>query len=264
MASLKLITLITLSQFLGPSYLLATPELVLPQDTKNLAVSHYIDETPNHESVLISGGKFHGLQVGSTLTAFRKLRQPTATLWIPTGTIQVTEMQDEVSVANILENGTDRSRRLYPKFPGIMASDILVENRVTISQRVHIAPTLTLRYDEIFDDPKSSPETFEISRAGQSALIDKASVFVSQHLPILLVEGFTDEEGPSDANQIESYQRAQTVRQFLINHMGFAPDRVLAVGQGENETIDDSKTPGFRERNRRIVIKAIGNNIGSL
>ena len=48
-----------------------------------------------------------------------------------------------------------------------------------------------------------------------------------------------------------------TVRQFLVDELGFDPDRVLAVGYGESEQTDGSMAPGSEIANRRIILKAV-------
>ena len=70
--------------------------------------------------------------------------------------------------------------------------------------------------------------SFELSHDGIARLREAARTYASARIGLLMVEGYTDAAGPTGANQVESYQRALTVRQFLIDDMGFDPDRVLA------------------------------------
>jgi chemotaxis protein MotB len=96
-----------------------------------------------------------------------------------------------------------------------------------------------------------------LSRQGVKKLREAARVYSNARLSLLMVEGYTDHKGPTAVNQVESYQRAMTVRQFLIDDMGFDPDRVLAIGYGESEQVDGKMAPGFEVANRRIVLKAV-------
>ena len=80
-------------------------------------------------------------------------------------------------------------------------------------------------------------------------------MFQNYRLPVLFVEAYTDDKGPANANQLESYQRALTVRQFLINEMGFQPSRVVAIGQGELENVAPGYVDGYINSNRRVVLK---------
>ena len=72
-----------------------------------------------------------------------------------------------------------------------------------------------------------------------------------------MIEGHTDQNGSSSDNQIESYQRALTIRQFIIDELNMDENRIIAVGFGESEIIDDSYVAGYRQNNRRIVFKTV-------
>ena len=74
-----------------------------------------------------------------------------------------------------------------------------------------------------------------------------------------MVIGHTDSSGPAEANQIESYQRAVVVRQYLIDTLGFDADRVVALGKGEDELPEEPLTPNYKQRARRIVVKVVNN-----
>jgi OOP family OmpA-OmpF porin len=49
-----------------------------------------------------------------------------------------------------------------------------------------------------------------------------------------------------------SQRRADSVRNYLVNKLGVAPDRIKAVGYGPTRPIADNKTKAGKERNRRI------------
>ena len=65
------------------------------------------------------------------------------------------------------------------------------------------------------------------------------------------VEGHTDDTGADDANQKLSEQRAESVRQYLVEK-GIAAERVTSVGYGETRPVGDNKTKEGRAQNRRI------------
>ena len=65
------------------------------------------------------------------------------------------------------------------------------------------------------------------------------------------------DQGTAEQNQIESYQRALTVRQFIIDDLGFDESRVTAIGLGETEAISEVILPGNADRSRRIVLKVV-------
>jgi len=69
----------------------------------------------------------------------------------------------------------------------------------------------------------------------------------------IIVAGHTDSRGSSSANQRLSLARAESVRTFLVN-AGVSPDRIRAVGRGEDEPIADNRTSEGRANNRRVEI----------
>jgi outer membrane protein OmpA-like peptidoglycan-associated protein len=69
----------------------------------------------------------------------------------------------------------------------------------------------------------------------------------------LTVVGHTDSVGTDAANQALSLARAQAVRNFLIAH-GVSPNRIRAVGRGENQPVAQNDTPENRAQNRRVEI----------
>ena len=68
-----------------------------------------------------------------------------------------------------------------------------------------------------------------------------------------LIEGHTDNVGGDQYNLQLSQQRAESVRQYLIDNFSIAPDRLSAEGFGESRPIASNSTPAGREKNRRVV-----------
>ena len=120
-----------------------------------------------------------------------------------------------------------------------------------------ILPQVSLSYGDLFIDPKAHPQTFELKAAALEMLKAQTQGFAESRVPLLMIEGYTDHNGSQADNQVESYQRAMTIRQHLIDDLGFDENRVVAIGYGESELADTSMTPGYAQVNRRIVIKAI-------
>ena len=69
----------------------------------------------------------------------------------------------------------------------------------------------------------------------------------------LTVVGHTDSVGTDAANQALSLARAQAVRNYLIAN-GVSPNRIRAVGRGENQPVAQNDTPENRAQNRRVEI----------
>ena len=78
----------------------------------------------------------------------------------------------------------------------------------------------------------------------------------------LAIEGHTDNIGGDEANMKLSEQRADAVRDFLVQQ-GLAQDTVTAVGVGKAEPVGDNSTSEGRQKNRRVEIIVSGEVIGA-
>ena len=70
----------------------------------------------------------------------------------------------------------------------------------------------------------------------------------------LIIEGHTDSHGGDDLNQKLSQERAESVRQYMINAMRIPTYRLIATGYGETRPVASNETQSGRARNRRIDI----------
>jgi outer membrane protein OmpA-like peptidoglycan-associated protein len=98
--------------------------------------------------------------------------------------------------------------------------------------------------------------------SGKHELLPGAQAVLSQVAEALLagdpdatfvVEGYTDSQGKEDTNYTLSVNRANAVRDYLIQHE-IAADRITAVGYGEDRAVADNSTPEGRANNRRVEI----------
>ena len=73
------------------------------------------------------------------------------------------------------------------------------------------------------------------------------------------IEGHTDSVGTDEYNKKLSEDRANSVRQFIIDKYGIDGSRLSAVGYGEEDPIDTNDTVEGRQKNRRVeaVIEAV-------
>ena len=78
----------------------------------------------------------------------------------------------------------------------------------------------------------------------------------------LAIEGHTDNIGSDEGNMKLSQQRADAVREFLVQQ-GLAADTVTAVGLGKAEPVADNSTNEGRQKNRRVEIIVSGEAIGA-
>jgi OOP family OmpA-OmpF porin len=77
-----------------------------------------------------------------------------------------------------------------------------------------------------------------------------------------VIEGHTDNTNTVAYNQKLSEERANSVRQYLINNFGIKASRLTAVGYGLTKPIASNSTEEGKQKNRRVqaVIKAMKKN----
>jgi len=68
------------------------------------------------------------------------------------------------------------------------------------------------------------------------------------------VDGYTDNTGNADKNQVLSENRAGAVKAYLVKN-GITESRITATGHGINDPIADNKTVAGRAKNRRVEMK---------
>ena len=66
------------------------------------------------------------------------------------------------------------------------------------------------------------------------------------------IDGYTDSIGTDAYNMKLSERRANAVRNYLINNVGIAADRLTVVGYGENNPAYPNDTKANRAKNRRV------------
>ncbi len=78
--------------------------------------------------------------------------------------------------------------------------------------------------------------------------------FMQAHPKVrVTLEGHTDDRGSEAYNQSLSSRRVENVRTAVITRGGIAPERINAVGYGEQKPIADNSTAEGQQANRRVV-----------
>jgi photosynthetic reaction center cytochrome c subunit len=89
---------------------------------------------------------------------------------------------------------------------------------------------------------------------GQLPTLDRTAALLLDRPELTArIQGHTDSLGGAEVNQRLSQQRAEAVRQALVER-GIAPERLTASGAGAAEPIADNATPQGRRENRRVEI----------
>lgn len=102
--------------------------------------------------------------------------------------------------------------------------------------------------------------------SGQTSLVEGARSSLEEVVDLLQtepekkirVEGHTDSSGEADTNIALSQERADAVRQALID-LGVAEDRITSAGMGEDFPIASNEIEAGRSRNRRVDVILLDN-----
>ena len=86
-----------------------------------------------------------------------------------------------------------------------------------------------------------------------NALLDNIAQVLTVHpeIPLVQVEGHTDNVGVPEKNKKLSQDRADAVKAYLVKK-GVADARVRAVGFGQEKPAETNDTPAGRDNNRRV------------
>lgn len=91
-------------------------------------------------------------------------------------------------------------------------------------------------------------------RGGGLRNVDKLADFMTRYpLRSVLIEGFTDSTGSEGHNQLLSEQRADAVRNAMVER-GVDRARLTTRGYGEAHPVAGNESPGGRQLNRRVEI----------
>lgn len=207
-------------------------------------------------TVLLEGGHNKSMLPGTVLKAERPyINSRGDSEKVPVALLKVLEVRTTYSIAEVVTNGSLDSAMHFKDYPELMIGDRAIPEEINIVSRTQLLPTVSLTYKTLFVDPKTNPANFELTPEGQDMLLAKAKIFADVRAPLLLVEAYTDAKGDRAANQMESQNRAATIRQTLIDRLAIDPDRIIAVGLGESESAEKVPLPGTEDELRKIVIK---------
>ena len=96
-------------------------------------------------------------------------------------------------------------------------------------------------------------------RPDAASILDQVAVILSQNQNLQFkfsIDGHTDNTGNANSNMVLSNNRANSVRDYLINK-GIAANRLRAQGFGQTAPIGDNSTNEGRANNRRVEINEV-------
>jgi outer membrane protein OmpA-like peptidoglycan-associated protein len=138
----------------------------------------------------------------------------------------------------------------------------LLQQLSSILQTQDSARGLIVNMSDVLFDTGS----FTLKPGAREKLAKISGILLAYPSLKIQVEGHTDSVGGDDYNQRLSEQRAQSVREYLVDQMVPA-DSVTAFGFGKTRPVAANDTPEGRQQNRRVELvvsgEAIGQNIGA-
>lgn len=91
-----------------------------------------------------------------------------------------------------------------------------------------------------------------VKKESYGILLDIANMLRDNDDITLQIVGHTDNQGKDDYNLSLSENRAESVKQLLVEEFGISEDRLQFMGKGETEAVDDNSTEKGRANNRRV------------
>jgi outer membrane protein OmpA-like peptidoglycan-associated protein len=135
-----------------------------------------------------------------------------------------------------------RTRGVNPKTRGLQPG------LATIAVTVHFA----------FDSSEILPQA-EVNLRSLGQALQSPQLAAYQ----IRIEGHTDSTGPAAYNIGLSHRRANSVKEYLVQHFDIDADRLLTDGRGEDEPIISNDTREGRRKNRRAEFINLGEAVSS-
>lgn len=89
--------------------------------------------------------------------------------------------------------------------------------------------------------------------------MDRLANYLLQHPEvIILISGHTDNQGDKQLLKKLSEERAEAIKNYLINNQQINPQRIKTIGYGAEKSLNDNSTDKLRKINRRVEVEIIG------
>jgi outer membrane protein OmpA-like peptidoglycan-associated protein/ABC-type nitrate/sulfonate/bicarbonate transport system substrate-binding protein len=117
------------------------------------------------------------------------------------------------------------------------------------------ATPIATQHRSIYYDPNSSAMGLD-----SRAIVDElAGTMRAYENTVVDIDGNTDSTGSRAYNIQLSHQRADAVKDYLMQKYGFPAARLRTAGNGPDKPLESNATPEGREKNRRTDIKVYAN-----
>jgi OOP family OmpA-OmpF porin len=112
-----------------------------------------------------------------------------------------------------------------------------------------IVVTINFAFDSAEILPQAIPNMQSLGRALESPELAPYRI---------RIEGHADSTGPAAYNVGLSQRRADSVKQYLVQHFAIEAERLITEGRGEDEPIATNATRAGRAKNRRAELVNVG------
>jgi outer membrane protein OmpA-like peptidoglycan-associated protein/ABC-type taurine transport system substrate-binding protein len=169
---------------------------------------------------------------------------------------QAEEMYRELLMIKHTSNPEDSmDRRYIQQLSGAGFSTASSEVPIEYHQPSKAAVPLATQHRSIYFEPNSARMSLD-----SRAVVDEVGGQMQAYQNTIVdIEGNTDSTGSRTYNMDLSRQRADAVRQYLMEKYGFPGARLRTLGNGPDKPIDSNTTVEGREKNRRTDIKLFAN-----
>jgi outer membrane protein OmpA-like peptidoglycan-associated protein len=166
------------------------------------------------------------------------------------------DMYRELRMIKRISNSEDSVDRRYVKqLSGSGFSTASTEAPIEYHAPSKGATPLATQHRSIYFDPNSARMSLD-SRAVVDEIGGQMQAYQNT---VVDIEGNTDSTGGRAYNVQLSHQRADAVKQYLMEKYSFPAARLRTAGNGSDHPIDSNATPEGREKNRRTDIKLYAN-----
>ncbi len=164
---------------------------------------------------------------------------------------------NEQRIANVPNARLNRSDTLHFRFRGTLDKPSYIGN-------FRIAAGGRDLYEALSRDGRVSTQGIYFDtgsdriRPESSGTLDEIARMLNEHPELhIRIEGHTDSVGDAAQNLRLSERRAESVRAALTSSYRVDPERMTAVGHGQEQPVDSNDTPEGRQNNRRVELVRI-------
>jgi NitT/TauT family transport system substrate-binding protein len=165
------------------------------------------------------------------------------------------DMYRELRVIKHTNNAEDSLDRRYIEKLADSFSMASSEAPIEYKEPARGATPIATQHRSIYFDPSSA----RMSLDSRAVVDELANTMRAYENTVVDIEGNTDSTGARGYNVQLSHQRADAVKNYLVEKYGFPAARLRTVGNGPDKPIDSNANPEGREKNRRTDIKVYAN-----